>query len=198
MSTVMLPPEIGQEPSPPSTAHGTERWTGRRVVLAIVAVWVLSGVYLVAPDQQAVETLFRKVVAPRVMPGLHYALPWPIESVTKLKVMQLQRLVVGGDLTDSVLGRTQPLASQFITGDQNIINMRVVVQYSVGLPADYLFQTQDVAKAVGAAVEAEMARRIAHRTVDAVLTTEKAAIQEEVRAAAQRRINDYKAGVLLS
>jgi membrane protease subunit HflK len=138
------------------------------------------------------------VVAPRVLPGLHYAWPWPIESVTKLKVRQLQRLVVGGDLPDSVLGRTQPLASQFITGDQNIINMRVVVQYSVGMPADYLFRTQDVAKAVGSAVEGELARRIAHRTVDVVLTTEKAAIQEEVRAAAQRRINEYNTGVLLS
>ena len=120
-----------------------------RAVPAIVAVWVLSGIYLVAPDQQAVETLFGKVVAPRVLPGLHYALPWPIESVTKLKVRQLQRLVVGGDLPDSVLGRTQPLPSQFLTGDQNIINMRVVVQYSVGVPADYLFQAQDPAQAGG-------------------------------------------------
>jgi membrane protease subunit HflK len=51
---------------------------------------------------------------------------------------------------------------------------------------------------VGAAVEAEMARRVAHRGVDAVLTVEKAAIQEEVRAAAQRLLNDYRAGVLLS
>ena len=176
----------------------TPYWTRRRIAIGIFALWVLSGIYLVKPDQQAVETMFGKVLTPRVMPGLHYAWPWPIESVTKLKVMQLQRLVVGGDLPDSVLGRTQPLASQFISGDQNIINMRVVVQYSVGVPADYLFQTQDVGKAVGAAVEAELARRIAHRTVDAVLTTEKAAIQEEVRAAAQRRINDYHTGVQLS
>ena len=177
----------------------SRRWTGRRVArVADSAVWVLSGVYLVAPDQQAVETLFGKVVAPRVMPGLHYALPWPLEKVTKLKVRQLQRLVVGGDLPDSVLGRTPPLVSQFLTGDQNIINMRVVVQYSVGVPADYLFQPQNPAQAVGAAVEAELARRVAHRKVDAVLTTEKAAIQDEVRAAAQKLLNDYRAGVLLS
>jgi len=110
----------------------------------------------------------------------------------------LQRLVVGGGLPDNVLGRTQPLLSQFLTGDQNIINMRVVAQYSVGVPADYLFQTQDVGRAVGAAVEAELARRVAHRNVDAVLTTEKAAVQEEVRAAAQKRINDYRSGVIIS
>ncbi len=118
MSTVALQIEAGQEHSPPPAP----RWTKKRAALAMIAVWVLSGIYLVAPDQQAVETLFGRVVAPRVMPGLHYALPWPIERVTKLKVRQLQRLVVGGDLADSVLGRTQPLVSQFVTGDQNIIN----------------------------------------------------------------------------
>jgi membrane protease subunit HflK len=155
-------------------------------------------VYLVAPDQQAVETLAGGVVAPRVMPGLHYALPWPVESVTRLRVRQLQRLVVGGDPPDSVLGRTQPLRSQFLTGDRNLMHLRAVVQYSVGTPADYLFRTENPVQLVGVTVEAEMARRVARRGVDAVLTTERNAIQDEVRAAAQQLLNDYRAGVLLS
>lgn len=174
------------------------RWTRRRLAGAVIGLWLLTGVYLVAPDQQAVETRFGQVVAPRVMPGIHFSLPWPIDRVTKLKVQQLQRLVIGGDLPDTVLGRSQPALSQFLTGDQNIIHMRVVVQYSVGVPVDYLFRTQDVARTVGAAVESELARRIGHSNVDAVLTTEKSAIQEEVREAAQRRINTYQTGVLLS
>jgi membrane protease subunit HflK len=193
MNTLLPQVETVEAPAPSSP-----RWTRGRIALAVAAVWALSGIYLVAPDQQAVETLFGKVVAPRVMPGLHYALPWPIQSVAKLKVRQLQRLVVGGEIADTVLGRTPPLASQFLTGDQNIINMRVVVQYSVSVPADYLFQAQSPAQIVEAAVESELARRVAHRGVDAVLTTEKAAIQEEVRAAAQKLLNDYRAGVALS
>jgi modulator of FtsH protease HflK len=197
MSILAPPPLTDTPPSVPTAARWIDR-RGSRIVLGLFALWVLSGLYIVLPDQQAVETLFGKVVAPRVLPGLHYALPWPIESVTKLKVRQLQRLVVGGDPPDSVLGRTQPLASQFLTGDQNIINMRVVVQYSVGVTADYLFQAQNPAQMVGAAVESELARRVAHAQVDAVLTTEKAAIQEETRAAAQRLLNDFHAGVQLS
>ncbi len=167
-------------------------------VYVAAGIWLLTSVFLVAADQQAVVARFGRVVEPRVLPGIHLALPWPIDRVTKLKVQQLRRLVVGGDLPDSVLGRAQPLASQFLTGDQNIINLRVAVQYSVGVPADYLYRAQDAEKAAGAAVEAELARRIATRNVDAILTTEKAAIQDEVRAAAQKRINDYRAGVLLS
>jgi len=194
MSTLSLEPQTDVVAPPPEPW----RWTRRRIAAALFLVWLLSGVYLVAPDQQAVETLFGRVVAPRVMPGLHYALPWPVEVVTRLKVRQLQRLVVGGDLPDSVLGRSPSLAAQFLTGDQNIVNLRVVVQYSVGVPADYLFQAQDPAQVVGAAVESELARRVARRGVDAVLTTEKIAIQDETRAAAQKLLNDYRAGVLLS
>jgi len=170
----------------------------RRVIGGLLIAWLLTGIYIVRIDQQAVVTRFGAVVNPRVMPGIHIALPWPIDRVTSLKVQQLQRLVVGGELPDTVTGRAQPLASQFLTGDQNIISMRVVVQYSVGVPADYLFRTQDVAGSVGAAVETALAGRVAGRNVDAVLTTEKQNVQEEVRAEAQRILNDYHAGVLLS
>jgi membrane protease subunit HflK len=200
MSILAPPPLAGSSAEPPLTPAFT-RWTERRrtrIAVGMLALWALSGLYIVLPDQQAVETLFGRVVAPRVMPGLHYALPWPIASVTKLKVRQLQRLVVGGDLPDSVLGRTQPLMSQFLTGDQNIINMRVVVQYSVSAPADYLFRAQNPSQLVGATVESELARRVAHAQVDAVLTTEKAAIQEETRASAQKLLHDFHAGVQLS
>ncbi len=194
MSTVALEFEKQEVQAPPPV----RRLTARRAIPAAGMIWLFSGVYLVAPDQQAVVTLFGRLVAPRVLPGMHYALPWPVETVSKLKVRQLQRLVVGGNIADVLLGRTQPLLSQFLTGDQNILNLRVVVQYSVGVPADYLFRLQDPAAVVGAAVETELARRVARRGVDEVLTTEKAAIQDEVRAAAQKLLNSYRAGILLS
>lgn len=174
------------------------RPAAQRVLIGLVVLWLLSGVYIVPADQQAVVTRFGAVVEPRVLPGIHADLPWPIDRVTKLKVRQLQRLVVGGALPDNVVGRAQPLATQFLTGDQNIIHIRVVVQYSVGVPADYLFHAQEISRLVGGAAEAELTHRIASRGVDAVLTTEKAAIQEEVRAAAQKVLNDYRAGVQLS
>ncbi len=173
-------------------------WDRRKIAGAIFGIWILSGVFLVSTDQQAVVTRFGKVVEPRVMPGIHLSLPWPLDRVTKLKVRQTQRLVIGGDPADSVLGRTQPVVSQFLTGDKNILHIRTVVQYSVAVPSDYLFQTEDVGRVTGAAVESELARRIAASNVDAVLTTEKIAIQEAVRGAAQKLLNDYRAGVLIA
>jgi membrane protease subunit HflK len=167
------------------------------LALAFV-LWLLTGVYIVGTQQQAVVTRFGAVVEPRVLPGIHASLPWPIDQVTRLRVQQLQRLVIGGDQSDTILGRVQPLRSQFLTGDQNIISMRVVAQYSIGSPVDFLFRTGDVAQAIGAAVETSLAQRVAARNVDDILTTGKAALQEEVRVASQQVLDEYRAGVLIS
>lgn len=177
---------------------GPRKGLAVRIAAAAAGLWLLSGIYIVPPTEQAVVTRFGAVVERRVYPGIHYSLPWPVDRVYRAKVNQLQRLVIGGDPADSVLGRTQPLASQFLTGDQNIIHMRVAVQYSVAIPADFLFHSVDAAKTIASAVESELARRVALRGVDAVLTTERVAIQEEVLGAAQARLNDYGTGVRLS
>ena len=51
--------------------------------MGVVALWTLSGFYIVLPDQQAVETVFGRVAAQRVLPGLHYAAPWPVGRVMR-------------------------------------------------------------------------------------------------------------------
>jgi membrane protease subunit HflK len=170
----------------------------RRWALGFLGVWLLWGVYLVAPDQQAVVTTWGAVTSRRVLPGLHYALPWPIQQVYKLKVHQLRRTVIGGDVADIPLGRLQPSASEFLSGDQNLLNVRVVAQYSVSEPRDYLFQATDVDRVVGATVESELARRLAHTAVDSIMTTDKVAIQNDVLLAAQQCLEGYRVGVSLS
>jgi modulator of FtsH protease HflK len=196
--TTHLGEKPGPQQLPPPTSRQQGHWTKGRIALGFFALWMVSGLYVVLPDQQAVEVLFGKVVAPRVLPGLHYALPWPVERVAKLKVRQLQRVSVGGDLADNVIGRSQPVLSQFLTGDQNMIHMRAVVQYSVSVPVDYLFQAQNPNQLVSAIVEAELARNLARQTVDAILTTEKVAIQNQARASAQKLLDEYHAGVTIS
>lgn len=197
MSTLALNLEAVQSGSafePPMPLRHRPSWWRYGWLLPVL--WVISNVYVVGPDQQAVETFFGKVVAINVLPGIHYALPWPIQSVYKLKVRQMQRLIVGGEPGDGALGKSA--RSQYITGDQNMINLRMVVQYSVSGPSDFLFRAQDQTAIIGAVVESEMARRVARRGVDAVLTNEKTQVQEEVRAGAQKLLNTYQCGVYLS
>jgi membrane protease subunit HflK len=97
-----------------------------------------------------------------------------------------------------VLGRTQAATSEFFSGDQNLLNIRVVAQYSVGNPKNFLFQAQDADRIVALAVESELVRRVAHTKVDDILTTQKLAIQGDVLRAAQKIIDNYRTGALLS
>jgi membrane protease subunit HflK len=190
-----LPERAATEVVPPPERPGWRRHVTRRNVWGgLLLAWLLSGLYLVATDQQAVVTRFGKLQRIET-PGIHYHLPWPVEQIVKLTADQLQAATIGGEAADGALGRTDPLRAQFLTGDQNIINVRAVVQYNVKAPGEYLFRSRDVAQTVGAVVESELGREIAHRPVDDVLTTEKIKIQEAVRERSQRVLDGYNVGV---
>ena len=196
MSTLFAPqPDVADLIEVP---HATRKRRKRRVWAWLLALWIISGIFVVSADQQAVVTRFGAVTNPRVPPGIHYALPWPIDSVYKLKVHQLRRTVIGGEIPDAVLGRIQTASSEFLSGDQNLLNIRIVAQYSVSEPKDFLFATEDVDRVVKIAVESELARRVARTPVDDILTTEKVAIQNDVLQTTQRELDIYKPGVSLS
>jgi modulator of FtsH protease HflK len=184
--------ELEESPKPLPARRKRHIWAW------LLGLWMLSGIYIVSADQQAVVTRLGAVVNPRVAPGIHYALPWPIDAVYKLKVHQLRRAVIGGDIPDSVLGRLQPAPSEFLSGDLNLFNLRVVAQYSVSEPGDFLFQSENVDQLVKVAVESELSRRIARTPVDNILTTDKIAIQNDVLRNAQRAVNSYRAGISIS
>jgi membrane protease subunit HflK len=184
------------EIAPPPPPEWRQYLTRRNVWGGLLLLWLLSGLYLVATDQQAVVTRFGKFQRIEV-PGLHYHLPYPVEQITKLKAEQLQAATIGGEPADGALGRTDPLRAQFLTGDQNIINVRAVVQYNVKAPMEYLFLSRDVAQTVTSAVESELGREIGSRSVDDVLTTEKIAIQEAVKQRAQKVLDEYNVGVAI-
>jgi membrane protease subunit HflK len=187
--------------SPKAEIEARETWPGRSgmsIIVGILALYLLSGVYVIPADRQAVVTRFGRVAEPRVLPGIHYALPWPVDRVYQLKVLETRRAVVGGEAADETLGRMPPFQTQFVTGDQNIVQMRVVAQYNVRSPAAFLFHAENVDALVRAAVETELARETAGRGVDAVLTTAKGQVQEGARNRAQELLDAYGLGVNVS
>jgi membrane protease subunit HflK len=163
-----------------------------------LAFYLLTGLYVIPADQQAVVTRFGRVTDQRVFPGIHYAWPWPIGRVYKLKVLETRRAVIGGEAADQTLGRNQPFQMQFLSGDQNVVQMRVIAQYHITSPADFLFHAQDVETLVRGAVEAELARETAGRGVDALLTTDKAQVQQAAQICAQTLLDGYGVGVAVS
>jgi modulator of FtsH protease HflK len=167
--------------------------------LVALVVYILSGVYFVSPEQQAVVVRFGRVVAKGVTPGVHYSLPWPIESVYKLKALETKRLTVGVEMPDRALGRVaaeNPI--EYLTGDQNLINVRMAVQYAVKDPAAFLFRSQDVTQLIAKSVESAFAETIAAENVDSLLTTGKVAAQNATLIASRKILDDYASGVFVS
>jgi membrane protease subunit HflK len=180
------------EPAAPRRAPMSWRSVDRRLIAAIaVGVYLLSGIYVVSADQQGVVLRFGAVTESRVPAGVHWTWPFPIARVETLRVRETKRLMLGLD------GNEPVKRSQYLTGDRNILNIRLVVQFAINDPAAYLFRAVDVNTLVGNAARGALAQVVAGRHVDDLLTTEKVAVQERVQALAQETLGRYQCGVSL-
>ncbi|MCY4189115.1 MAG: FtsH protease activity modulator HflK [Bryobacterales bacterium] len=185
--------------APGRLAAALRQISGPRLSAALAALWLASGIYVVRTEQQAVLTTFGALADDRVMPGVGWHWPRPVGQVYKLKVRELKRAFIGGELADEANALpADPALAQFLSGDQNILGVRAVAQYSIAEPARYLFRAAAVDRTVANAVEASLGRQISTRAVDEVLTTEKIAIQEAVRRHAQELIDRHELGVVVS
>lgn len=172
--------------------------SGRRRWLVLCALWLASGLYVVRPEQQGVVRLLGRVVGPVATPGLHWRPPWPLTRLNKVKISEAKRLSVGFDLADESSGRQPPPGrSHFLTGDQNIVNVQMVVQYCVERPSTYLFRAAQIEQLVSAVAERELTHAAQGQPVDWVLTSGRAELQEKVRREAARALAAYDVGVRL-
>jgi membrane protease subunit HflK len=183
-----------QQLSPSPAVRRRAAWIAAGVLLA---VWLLSGLYTVDSQERGVVLRFGKLVSV-TRPGMHYALPWPVDRVLTPTVTDVRRLEVGfkflGQLWPS---RSHARRSDMLTGDENILKLMMVVQYKVREPERYLFGCEEPDWLVERAVESAMSWSIAFRTVDDVLTSAKNEIQVEAVQAAQELLDRYGAGIQL-
>lgn len=184
-------PAIG----PPSPWRHVGRWWVPAAAGVLVLAWAGSGLYTVQPDEQGVVTRFGRLHLRGVKPGLHYALPRPIDRVYTPRITEVKRVDVGF----TTLGEksAEHRRSDLLTGDTNILKMMMVVQYKIRDPAAYLFETEAPHWLVERTVESAMSRLVASHRVDDVLTTAKGTIEVEAVSVAQALLDAYGAGVVL-
>lgn len=168
----------------------------RVVLLAAVAMYLLSGVYVVQPDERGVIKRLGRVITDDVQPGIHYRAPWPIDEVTTPQVTAIKRMSVGYKIVDELRGLTaEPRDTQFITGDENIIEVQLLIQYVVSHPAHFLYATEEPHWLVRKAGESVLTEKIGTLAVDQLLTTAKIEVAQAVKERAQVVLDSYGAGV---
>jgi len=107
------------------------------IAAGVAGLWLLSGFYVVQPNEAAVVTTFG-AYSRQEDPGLRYHLPAPIEGVEKVAVTSLNRIDIGGTAEADV-----PQESLMLTGDENIINLDFSVTWRVSDAKQYVFATRN-------------------------------------------------------
>ena len=179
---------------------------GRGIVLVLAAVavaWLSSGIYTVGPNEVGLNLVFGKFEK-RTLSGLNYNWPYPIGSVTKLGVTNVNSIDVGfvtrNDTRRGAPTQTEvPEESLMLTGDENIadVKFRVIWRIDGLAPEDYAFNVRNPSETVKAVAESAMREIVGRTPIQRILTAERKVIEPAAQDLIQKVLNDYKAGVTI-
>ena len=154
------------------------------------------GLYSVGPDEVGVVQRFGKY--DRVVgSGLNYHFPYPIETVKTPKVTEVKRIEIGFRTIGKNQYRTIELESLMLTGDENIVDAELIVQYKIKEPINYLFNFIGPELTLREASEASLRTVIGRHNIDEALTSGKFMIQEETKELLQITLDKYETGVIV-
>ena len=166
-------------------------------VLLLAGLWLATGFYIVSPGEVGVVRQFGKEVR-RSEPGLRYRLPWPVEQVNIVNVERIRRAEIGFR-TDPRSGRLGPQRisqeALMLTGDENIVEAQIIVQYQVKDPFLYLFRVHDPDEVLGSSTEVALRSMVGNATIDDLLTVGREKVQIETRDFLQRLLDAYDTGL---
>ena len=164
------------------------------VLIGILVVWLLTGIYIVGPDEVGVIRTFGEYT--RVtQSGLNWKFPSPIETANTPKVTEVKRIEFGFRSLKNGQYRTVEKESLMLTGDENIVDAEMIVQYKIKDPVQYLFNIVEPELTVREAAEASLRTVVGRNKIDETLTTGKFTIQEETKIQLQNILNKYESGI---
>lgn len=173
-----------------------QRHFGPLLGVALLGLYLLSGTYLVSPGEAAVVTQFGKVTQPRVTPGLRWHLPWPFEAARTVNVAQVRREGIGVGLPGHPAELHPPEDIHLLTGDENLLTAKAIVQYRIKEPADYLFRVDyNEDPLLRNSVKAALTELAGSMRVDALLTSGRTELQQRARAQVQQQLDAYRSGL---
>ncbi|MGB2294686.1 MAG: FtsH protease activity modulator HflK [Candidatus Puniceispirillum sp.] len=173
--------------------------SGRSFILLLIifaGIWAATGFYRVNPQQQGVVLRFGEWVR-TTAPGLHYHIPFPIETVLTPEVTRDNRIEIGFRDVGGSSSTRRDIAdeSQMITGDENIVDIDFVVFWRVSDAGQYLFNLAEPDDTIKVAAEAVMREIIGRTAIQTALTEGRQEIQVQARQQLQDLLNEYGAGV---
>ncbi len=167
------------------------RWAILGGVAAIVVFWLFNSIYTINEGEVGVELQFGKPKAELSQPGLHFHW-WPVEDVERASIA-LRQTSIGSAGSGSSANQGLMLSS-----DQNIVDIRFSVQWSVSNPVDFLFNVRDPDDMVRSAAESAMREVVGRRPAQDAFRNDQAGIRLDVQRITQEILDSYAMGVTIN
>lgn len=168
------------------------------VILALAALFTLTGFYRVNEGEEAILLTFREMTDKKG-PGIYWRLPL-VQTVDKVSTSQIHTLELGFR-TETGATMSDPSAytdvkdeALMLTGDDNLVRVEAVCQFTVKDAQSYLYEVDQPESTMKLAFETALRRNIQNKALDDALLS-KATIEQEVIPDFQRMLDSYSIGV---
>ena len=148
-------------------------------VLLLVLIYLGLGVYQVDEQEKGVVLRFGKLTPGVIMPGLHWNPPL-IDSVLIENVTRV---------------RSRPHDSEMLTEDENIVKVKMTVQYVISDIRKYKLQVKSPDQSLYQATESALRHVVGSTEMHQVLTEGRAQLAADVRERIQTYMERYGTGI---
>jgi membrane protease subunit HflK len=170
------------------------------VIVIVLAIFLAyTAVYTISPGHQGVILRFGRYYG-MVLPGLHFKIPFGVDTVFKVHTEQVDTESFGfksirpGIRTQYEKSAVTERESLMLTGDLNVIDVEWIVQFRREDPRKYLFNVRDPIMTIRDISESVNRRIVGNRSFDYVLQN-----REEVNKMAQEELqkilDEYETGI---
>jgi membrane protease subunit HflK len=167
------------------------------IVIVLIALWLLSGIYTVDSPERGVVKRFGAYTH-ETTAGLHWHLPWPIETVTLVNVDRIRTAEIGYRSDSRNRNGSVPSEALMLTKDENIVDIRIAVQYKVSDAKKYLFDVAAPDITMRDLTESALREIVGRNTMDFVLTEGRDEVVSKVRALTQENLDAYNTGLVIT
>lgn len=173
----------------------------RIVLLVLLLVLVWTSYYTIPAESEGIVLRFGKYIR-KVPPGLHFKLPFGIDSVFRVPTQRQLKLEFGlttpGYTHPDQTGKDPEKEKSMVTGDLNAALVEWVVQYRITEPETYLFAVRNPGQTLRDLSESVMREVVGDRTVDEIITVGRQEIEESVLARLRDLAGRYRLGVTVN
>jgi modulator of FtsH protease HflK len=187
-----------------SSNNSNEQPTGQggKIGLGLIAavifvVWLASGIYIVEPAEQGVVLRFG-AHSDTTTSGPHWHLPYPIEKVEVVDVEQIRNIEIGYRSMDGRSANTILSESLMLTQDENIVDLKIAVQYRIKDASMYLFNVRNPDLTLRQMTESAVRETVGNSKMDFVLTEGRSAIAADTETLLQSMLDTHQTGLMIT